>query len=265
MIKPVQTMPQQELEAKMVTRGQKQRMEQKEETEKRRLGEAFVEEGSSMNNTITEQEKEIDADTESISDWQSAWEGYFKEKRRETVKAASKEEEQIKIKDEPEEEEEIDERGTQDIEDDNIINEPNFIWNESKETRWGKCYFQALGQDPLFGKDKKIRHPFYKNEDGFILHRNPSQGQNRVYIPDGILQIGSPKGTDSSKRGGRKQRRNRRTLRKKRKLKRRMPKTSRRTTSSMNRTSFGMSPRKPGGVSATSRHLDRTLSSAKTR
>ena len=119
----------------------------------------------------------MDADTESLSDWQSAWDGYFEDRRKEAVEAAS-------------EEEEIDERGTQEIKDDDIINEPNFIWNESKETRWGKCYFQAFGQDPLFGKDKKIRHPFYKNEDGFILHRHPSQGQNRVYIPDGKLQIG---------------------------------------------------------------------------
>ena len=63
-----------------------------------------------------------------------------------------------------EEEEEIEEEDTQDT-----LDEPNFIWNESKETGWGKCYFRALEQDPLFGKDKKIRHPFYANEDGFIL------------------------------------------------------------------------------------------------
>ena len=45
-------------------------MEQKEEAEKRKLGEGLVEEGSGKN--ITEQEKEMDADTESLSDWQSA-------------------------------------------------------------------------------------------------------------------------------------------------------------------------------------------------
>ena len=109
----------------------------------------------------------MDADTESLSDCQSAWDGYFEERRKEA---------EIKEQEEPEEEEEIEEKDTHGIKDDDIINEPNFIWNESKETRWGKCYFQALGQDPLFGKDKKIRHPFYENEDGFILHCHPSQG-----------------------------------------------------------------------------------------
>ena len=122
----------------------------------------------------------MDADTESLSNWQSAWDGYFEERRKEAEKVVEIEKEQ----ENPEEEEEIEEKDTQ-----NLIIEPNFIWNESKETRWGKCYFQTLGQDPLFGKDNKIRHPFYVNEDGFILHRQPSQGQNRVYIPNGKLQI----------------------------------------------------------------------------
>ena len=88
----------------------------------------------------------------------------------------SKEMEEKQIK--QEEEKEIEEEDTQDIQDDDTINEPNLIWNESKETVWGKCYFRALAQDPLFGKDKNIRHPFYANEDGFILQRHPSQGQN---------------------------------------------------------------------------------------
>ena len=61
-------------------------MEQEEEAEKHKLGEGFVGEGSSMN--ITEQEKEMDADTESLSDWQSAWDGYFKERRKEADKGA---------------------------------------------------------------------------------------------------------------------------------------------------------------------------------
>ena len=47
-------------------------MEQKEQAEKRKLGEGFVGERSGKNNIITEQEKEMDADTESLSDWQSA-------------------------------------------------------------------------------------------------------------------------------------------------------------------------------------------------
>ena len=97
--------------------------------------------------------------------------------------AQGKEEEEI-------EEGQIEEENTQDIEDNDTLNEPNFIWNESKETGWGKCYFRALEQDPLFGKDKKIRHPFYAIREGFILQRHPSQGQNQVYIPDGKLQIG---------------------------------------------------------------------------
>ena len=99
----------------------------------------------------------------------------------------SKEMEKTQIK--QEEEEEIEQEDTQDMQDDDTINEPNFTWNESKESGWGKCYFRALEQDPLFGKDKKIRHPFYANKEGFILQRHPSQGQNRVYIPDGKLQI----------------------------------------------------------------------------
>ena len=101
------------------------------------------------------------------------------------------EEKRIKHEEEDEiEEGQIEEEDNQNIQDDDTWKEPNFIWNESKETGWGKCYFRALEQDPLFGKDKKIRHPFYANEDGFILQRHPSQGQNRVYIPDGKLQIG---------------------------------------------------------------------------
>ena len=87
-IEPVQDTPPQEVEAQMVTRGQKQRMEQKEEAEKRRLGEGLVGEGSGKNDTIIEQEKEMDADTESLSDWQSAWDGYFKERRKEAEKVA---------------------------------------------------------------------------------------------------------------------------------------------------------------------------------
>ena len=91
-----------------------------------------------------------------------------------------KEEEEI-------EEGQIEEEDSQDIQDDDTLNELNFIWNESKEIGWVKCYFRALEQDPHFGKDKMIRHPFYANEEGFILQRHPSQGQNRVYIPDGKL------------------------------------------------------------------------------
>ena len=60
--------------------------------------------------------------------------------------------------------------------DDNMINEPNFIWKENKYTSWGKCYFKALEDDKVFGNGKTIRYPFYRNEDGFILKRHPSKG-----------------------------------------------------------------------------------------
>ena len=96
------------------------------------MGEGFIGEESAKNN-ITEQEIEVDADTECLSDWQSAWDGYFEDRRKEAEEAQNK-----NIED-PEEHEEIEEKNTQDIKEDDIINKPNFIWNESKETRWGKC------------------------------------------------------------------------------------------------------------------------------
>ena len=74
--------------------------------------------------------------------------------------------------------------------DDDTIDEPNFIWNENKYTSWGKCYFKALEDDKVFGNGKTICHPFYRNEDGFILKHHPSEGQNRVYIPDDRCKIG---------------------------------------------------------------------------
>ena len=70
-IKPIQDTPPQEVEAQMVTRGQKRRMEQKEQGEKCIMGEGFVGEGSGKNSSTTEQEKDMDADTESLSDWES--------------------------------------------------------------------------------------------------------------------------------------------------------------------------------------------------
>ena len=74
--------------------------------------------------------------------------------------------------------------------DNDTINEPNFIWKENKYTSWGKCYFKALKDDKVFGNKKTIRHPFYRNEDGFILKHHPSEDQNRVYIPDSRCKIG---------------------------------------------------------------------------
>ena len=73
--------------------------------------------------------------------------------------------------------------------DDDTVNEPNFIWNENKETSCGKCYFKALKDDMFFGNGKTIHYPFYRNVDGFILKRHPRKGQNQVYIPDGRCKI----------------------------------------------------------------------------
>ena len=76
--------------------------------------------------------------------------------------------------------------------DDYTVNEPNFIWNENKETSWGKCYFKSLEDNKTLGNGKVIRHSFYRNVDagGFILKCHPSEGQNQVYIPDGRCKIG---------------------------------------------------------------------------
>ena len=164
--------------------------EKKEEEQNYKDKERFVGEGSGKNSTVKEQEQEMDADTESLSDWQSPRDEYFEERKKELA-VKSKEMEEDKGKEEEEiEEGQIEEEDDQDIEDNDILDEPNFIWNESKETGWGKCYFRALEQYPLFGKDKKSRHTFNSYKDGFILQPHPSQGQNRVYIPDGKLQIG---------------------------------------------------------------------------
>ena len=106
-------------------------MEQEKEDEGQnyKQKETFVGEGSGKN-TIKEQEIDKDADHESLSDWQSSGDEYFEERRKEMAKQ-SKEEEEI-------EEGRIEEENDQDIQDDDTLKEPNFIWNESKETGWGK-------------------------------------------------------------------------------------------------------------------------------
>src|SRR6266576_559544 len=68
--------------------------------------------------------------------------------------------------------------------------EQNFIWNEGQHIHWGRCYFEALTQDPTFGGESELRQPFYRNGEGFILKAHPSEGGNRVYIPEGNVQIG---------------------------------------------------------------------------
>ena len=67
-----------------------------------------------------------------------------------TEKSKEMKEKQVKV---VSEEGKIEEEDNQDMQDDDTLNEPNFIWNESKETGWGKCYFRALEQDPLFSKE----------------------------------------------------------------------------------------------------------------
>ena len=93
------------VEAQMVNRGQKRRKEQakKEEAEKCKAKKEFVGEGSGKNNTTIEQEKDMGADTESLSDCQLAWDRYF-EKRRSEREEEKSETEEGEIK-EPEQEE----------------------------------------------------------------------------------------------------------------------------------------------------------------
>ena len=69
----------------MVTRGQKRKIDQEknEEEHNYKNKERFVGEGSGKNNTIKEQEVDEDADHESLSDWQSSWDEYFEERRKE--------------------------------------------------------------------------------------------------------------------------------------------------------------------------------------
>ena len=130
----------------------------------------------------------MEADREQ-SDEDESEEGEVRKKGKGMVEEGKKDKGPIK---ETEQEEEIDVNDEYDAHnDDDTINEPNFIWNENKHTSWGKCYFKALEDDKVFGNGKTIRHPFYQNEDRIILKRHPSEGQNRAYIPDGRCKIGS--------------------------------------------------------------------------
>ena len=73
------------VESRMVTRGQKKKIHQetKEEEQNYKNKERFLGEGSGKNNTIKEQEVDEDADHESLPDWQSSWDEYFEERRKE--------------------------------------------------------------------------------------------------------------------------------------------------------------------------------------
>ena len=80
----------------MVTRGQKRRMEQEKENEEQdyKEKERFVGEESGKNNTIKEQEQHEDADTEeTLSDWQSDWDEYFEDRRKEMAEKSKEIEE----------------------------------------------------------------------------------------------------------------------------------------------------------------------------
>ena len=57
--------------------------EKEEEAQNYKEKERFVGEESGKNNTIKEQEIDEDADYESLSDWQSSWDEYFEERRKE--------------------------------------------------------------------------------------------------------------------------------------------------------------------------------------
>ena len=120
----------------------------------------------------------MEADTE-LSDLEEDGRNWKKKVDKEKSKRKEQEEEQA-----------VDEDEYEPTMDDDLVNEPNFIWNENEHTSWGKCYFKALKDDKAFGDNKTVRHPFYRNEDGFILKGYPNEGQNWVYIPDGKCKIG---------------------------------------------------------------------------
>ena len=113
----------------------------------------------------------------------------IKDKGKRKVDEGQKQGRKVDMEKEQEEETDADDEYDPHVDND-TVNEPNFIWNENKETSWGKCDFKAVEDDKTFGNGKVIRHPFYRNIDGFILKRYPSEGQHRVYIPDGRCKIG---------------------------------------------------------------------------
>ena len=53
-----------------------------------------------------------------------------------------------------------------------------------------KCNFKALEDDKVCSNGKTIRHPIYRNEDGFMPKHHPSEGQNQIYISDDRYKIG---------------------------------------------------------------------------
>ena len=142
-------------------------------------------EGTGKNNDLNFTEYLNDSDMEADGehlDEDGSEEGEFRKKGKGMVDEGKKDEVQGK-RTKQEEDTDVDNQYTP-HNDDNTINEPNFIWNKNKYTSWGKCYFKALEDDKVFGNGRNISHPIYWKKDGFILKGHPSDGQNRVYIPD---------------------------------------------------------------------------------
>ena len=183
---------QEEVNSQAITSGQKRKQEE----------ERFVGEGRGKNKNLDYvnllSDSDMDGDEE-LSDSEEFVDSGMKDKdKRKVDEDKGKEGEKEGGKEdggqgkgmEQEEETDVDDEYNPHVNDD-TVNEPNFIWNENKETSWGKCYFKALEDDQIFGNGKVIHHPFYRNVDGFILNQYPSEGQYRVYIPDGRCKIGS--------------------------------------------------------------------------
>ena len=173
--------PLEEVGSDAVTTGQKHKKEE----------EGFVGEGSSKNNdcNFTDYVNDLDMEADGEqSDEEGSEEGEVRKKGKGMVEEGKKNEGQNKETEQNEETDVDDEYDPHN--DDDTINEPNFIWNENKYTSCSKCYFKALEDDKVFGNGKIIRHHFNWNEDGFILKRHHSEGQKRVYIPDGKCKIG---------------------------------------------------------------------------
>ena len=165
-----------------VTRGQKRKKEK----------EGIVGEGSGKNNNFSFTNYLNDSDMEADGEQEGSdgsEEGEVRKKGKGMVDEGQKQEGKEDAEMEQEEETDVDDEYDPHV-DDNTINEPNFFRNENRYTSWGKCYFKALEDNKVFGNEKTICHPFYRNEDGFILKCYPSECQNRVFIPDGRCKIG---------------------------------------------------------------------------
>ena len=135
-----------------MTRGQKRKKEE----------EGFVGEGSGKNNNFNFTDYLNDSDMEADgeqSDEDGSEEREVRKKGKEMVDEGQKQDGKKDAEKEQEEETDVDDEYDPHNNND-TINEPNFIWNENKYTSWGKYYFKALEGDKVFGNGKTIRHPF---------------------------------------------------------------------------------------------------------